>query len=134
MESSFAITALDDDFFGDTPSSNGGVQVLDPNFFNNSRGRLENAPAGSYGCTSVWAKTPSGESGKIGSKAQAYCDGAPSVRWIPNMKAWRNVPMSYNNNNDVGGYYQICCVRKTSGSRRAMEEKLFNSTPRKRLK
>lgn len=115
-----AVTALDDDFFGPSGpnNTNGGLQTLDPDFFRNSRGQLEKSPAGQFGCTSVWMKTPAGESSAIGSAVQSFCATSPQIKWVPNLKAWRGVPSSYNDMNQVAGYYQICCVRKTEPRRR----------------
>lgn len=114
--SAFAIRALDDNYLApsDPPSNSNGVEVLSPSFFDDTSGTLEKAEVGKFACTTVWARTARGEASGIGKTAQNFCgSAAPQIKWVPKMQSWTGVPKSYNNNESVGGYYQVCCVKQT---------------------
>ncbi len=96
------------------------VTVLDPDFFEKG-GQLSDAQPGEFGCTSISAATPKGESGAVGRAVQNFCEGPAQIRWIP-----RSYGPTYFQDLPAGGYstpyayqvkgsYQVCCVRGGSG-------------------
>lgn len=116
VPSAHAIRALDDNYLApaNPPSNSNGVEVLSPNFFDDTSGSLPKAEEGKFACTSVWSRTAQGESAAIGKVAQNFCGSAtPQVKWVPKMQSWTGVPQSYNNNDAVGGYFHVCCHKQT---------------------
>lgn len=117
----YALNALDEDFFNnqEEPSNQPGLQALNPDFFrDNLRGSLPGSQPGEFGCSVVSAKSQAVASARAAEFARAYCTGPANIRWIPRMQGWNGVPQSYNNNNFVAYYGEICCHKKDLRRRR----------------
>lgn len=70
----FAIRALDENYFAPSnpPAYNQGVEVLSPNFFDDTSGTLERSEEGKFACTTVWSRSARGEAAGVGKVAQNF--------------------------------------------------------------